>query len=102
MLYAFSAHVVIMFYVPYTQGNRLVTIRVSPDVSKNIVTQEKGIFSVWPKSNVDEAQIHVEISKKIAFSRRNFFFKFVSKLFEEPGEHNLFTQTCAHTHSLRQ
>ena len=29
---------------------------------KNILTQEKGIFSVWSKSNVDEAQIYVEIS----------------------------------------
>ncbi len=26
------------------------------------MTQEKEIFSVWSKSNVDEAQIHVEIS----------------------------------------
>ena len=26
------------------------------------MTQEKEIFSIWSKSNVDEAQIHVEIS----------------------------------------
>ena len=30
--------------------------------SKNILTQEKGIFSVWSKSNLDEAQIYVAIS----------------------------------------
>ena len=30
--------------------------------TKNILTQEKGIFSIWSKSNVDEAQIYVEIS----------------------------------------
>ena len=46
--------------------------------------------------------IHKLNPLKIACLRRTFFFKFVSKLFEEPGEHNLFTQTCAHTHSLRQ
>ena len=49
MFYAFSAHVVIIFYVPYTQGNRLVTIRVSPDVSNILWRRRKRFFQFGQK-----------------------------------------------------
>ncbi len=47
-----------MFYVPVNQGDRMVTIISSTDSPKKNLTQEKDIFLVLSKRNVDEARIY--------------------------------------------
>ena len=60
-IYTFLEQILIIFYVPFIQGNRMVIIRTSYDISKNILTQEKDPVSVSSKSCVDEAQIYAAI-----------------------------------------
>ena len=60
-IYGFSDHFIIMFYVPYISSNRLVAIRASHDISKAFLAQEKVIFSIFSKWDVDQAEIHVSI-----------------------------------------
>lgn len=59
-IYWFLPHVVIMFYVSLDPGKSIGNNYRITRPTKNILTQEKDIFSVWSKSNVDEAQIYVE------------------------------------------
>ena len=77
-------------------------------VTKKILTQEKHIFSVLPKSNVDEAKSQVEISTFFDWSydfktvwRSQKWLKNVRKTCFRKLRHRAFQRTLSHEHTTK-